>query len=172
MEHTGDEGMVDSGDEQMAYTGDELAAIVDLFGGLSPPELIEAVQELAYRRGEEPAEDEIYAAIEAATREYQLLRLRRYGAVRLVPGPTAFPELPEGAEDLPHMLDVERRSIAADAVADRARERLASDAEEAVETADSATARRLLDVSYDVESLGAGDVADIRDRLEPVAEGA
>jgi hypothetical protein len=154
----------------MAYSGDELAAIVDLFGGLAPSELIEAVQELSYRRGEELDEDAIYEWIETASREYQLLRLREDGDVTFVPGPTAFPTLPEGAEDLPHIMDVERRSIGPDAVAERARERLASDADAAVESADPETARRLLDVSYDVESLGAGDVADIRDRLESVAD--
>jgi hypothetical protein len=155
----------------MEYSGDELAAIVDLFGGLSPPDLIEAVQELAYRRGEDLSEDEVYEAIEAASREYQLLRLREDGGVRFVPGPTAFPTLPEGAEDLPHMMDVDRRSIAPERVANRARERLASDAETAVEEDEAAAARRLLDVSYDVESLGAGDVEDIRERLESVADG-
>ena len=45
-------------------TTDELAGVVELFGALRRPELEEALSELAYRRGEEPPEGLVDAAIE------------------------------------------------------------------------------------------------------------
>jgi hypothetical protein len=144
--------------------GDELAGVAALFGGLTREELHDALAELAFKRGEEFDADDADADVVAALREYYLVGVDRDGAGDrvLVPGPVAFPELPEGAADLPHILDVDVRDVDRDALADAVRRRLESD----LEDADGERARYLVDVTYDAEAWAPVDLADVRDRLD------
>jgi hypothetical protein len=146
------------------FTPDELAGIVDLFGALTREELGSACSELAYRRGEDPPED----AVEAALSEFALVRFDADGEddELLAPGPAAFPTLPEGAEDLPHILDVETRSVDRATVARAAEERLRTEAAQAVTAGDTERADELLDISYDIEAWGGVDLSGVRDRLD------
>jgi hypothetical protein len=159
------------------FSPDELAGIVDLFGALSREELRSACSELAYRRGEEPPED----AADAALSEFALVRFETDaeagGTVGdtadelLAPGPAAFPTLPEGAEDLPHILDVETRAVDRETVARAAETRLRTEAAQAVSAGDAERAAELLDVSYDIEAWGGLDLSGIRDRLDDADNG-
>ncbi len=149
----------------MEFDGDELAGIADLFGGLTRGELERACSELAYREGGDA--DAVEADVEAAERAYRLVAVETEGEKLLVPGPTAFPALPSGAEDLPHMLDAERREIPEAAALEAAEERLRADAARAVEAGDDERIVELLDATYDVEAWAAGaDLAGVRERLE------
>lgn len=160
----------------MDLTGDRIAGVVDLFGGLTRAELGEGLAELAYKRGEEydpgAFEDDIDDAIVA----YELVAVdpdRTDISVEealLVPGPVAFPELPEGARDLPHILDVDQRSIDRDTAAGSARESFEADAETAAERGDSERIETLLDVSYELEAWGNVDLSAARERLDDASE--
>jgi len=141
--------------------GDELAGVVDLFGGLTRAELGDAVNELAFKRGEEI--DGVEADVDDALRDYYLVAVERDGETVLAPGPAAFPSPPEYATDLPHILDVERREIPRDALADAVRERLEADAADA--DPGSERARSLVDATYDAEAWAPVDLGDIRAAL-------
>jgi len=154
----------------MDITGDELAGVADVFGGLTRAELDRAVEELAFKRGTEADADVVADTVESAIDAYRLVAVEADDAeatdeTLLVPGPAAFPSLPEGAEDLPHILDIEERTVDRDRVATAARTRLEADAERAVEAGDAGRAAALVDVSYDLETWGV-DVAAVRDRLD------
>ena len=145
------------------FTTDELAGVVDLFGALRWSELETALSELAYRRGGEPPAGLIDGALEA----FVLVAFKgETGEELLAPGPAAFPTLPEGAEDLPHILDVEERSVDRERVGRAAEERLRAAAARAVADGDADRAAELLDVSYDLESWAPIDLAGLRDRLD------
>ena len=145
------------------FTTDELAGVVDLFGALRWSELETAISELAYRRGGEPPAGLIDGALEA----FVLVAFEgETGEELLAPGPAAFPTLPEGAEDLPHILDVEERSVDRERVGRAAEERLRAAAARAVADGDADRAAELLDVSYDLESWAPIDLAGLRDRLD------
>lgn len=149
------------------FTPDELAGIVDIFGALTPGETERALSELAYRRGEEdPPENAIDDAIGA----FALVAFDEDGERLLVPGPAAFPELPEGSEDLPHILDVDDRSIDRDAIESATAERLRSETDRVVAADNRARATDLIEVSYDIEAWGGPDLSAVRDRLEGVAD--
>jgi hypothetical protein len=161
----------------MSPSGDELAGIVDLFGGLTREELRQAVAEAAFRAGEEVDASRLAAAIDAAVDEYRLVACDPDAATTpetaetpdedlLVAGPTAFPELPEAAEDLRIIMDVERRSVDRAAIADAVGRRFRAETSRAVETGDGESAATLLDVSYDVETWGPVDLSDARERLD------
>jgi len=157
---------------RLALSTDELAGVVDLFGGLARAELDEALEELAFRAGVEPPPDD---AVDAAVREYALVAYPR-GADGadgdeaadpwLVPGPAAFPTLPEGAADLPHILDIESRAVDREALGRAVEERFRGDVARAVANEDAALVERLLDVSYDLETWGPVDLGDLRERLD------
>ena len=149
------------------FTPDEVAGIADLFGALSRPDLETALSELAYRRGEAPPE----GAIDGALAAFALVGVDRDGDRVLAPGPTAFPELPDGAEDLPHILDADRRSPDRNPLVDAAVARFREDAVRAARREDAARAAELVDVSYDLEAWGARDLSGLRDRLDAVGEG-
>jgi len=145
------------------FTPDELAGVVDLFGALTRAELTEALSELAYRQGETVPDDAVDEAIDA----FALVTVERDDDEDLLaPGPSAFPTLPEGAEDLPHILDVEARSVDRSVVGRAAERRLRADAARAVANDEPARAAELLDVSYDLEAWGGVELDDIRDRLD------
>ncbi|MFQ3318475.1 MAG: hypothetical protein ACI8UR_000415 [Natronomonas sp.] len=146
------------------FTPDDLAGIVDLFGALTRGELAEALSELAYRQGADVPEDAIDDAIDA----FALVAFERGDESEelLAPGPAAFPTLPDGAEDLPHILDVESRGIDRAAVGRAAEERLRVEAAQAVAAGDTERADELLDVSYDLEAWGGVDLGSVRERLD------
>ncbi|WP_251344361.1 DUF7109 family protein [Haloplanus halophilus] len=151
-------------------TGDELAGVVDLFGALTRGELESALGELAFKRGEEVDADAVADAVDAAVENYYLVAVERDDRTLLAPGPTAFPALPEGAEDLPHILDVPEREVDRAALADAAERRLRADAARAAADGDADRIERLLDVSYDLETWGGADVGDVRTRLDDAME--
>jgi hypothetical protein len=154
----------------MDGTRDELAGVVDLFGGLTREELADALLELAFRRGQEVEEDAVDAEIEAAIEDYHLVPVERDEDTLLAPGPVAFPTMPDDAEDLPHILDVERRHLDREDLATAVRERLDAEAEElaaaddSTENADRAT--YLIDVTYDAEAWAPVDLEDVRTKLD------
>jgi hypothetical protein len=151
-------------------TDDELAGVVDLFGALRRPELAEAVSELAYRRGAEPPD--VDGAVEAALSAFVLVAVPADGDGELLAvGPTAFPTLPEGAEDLPHILDVEPRSIDRERVGRVAEERLRGEAARAVDAGDDDRAAALRDVTYDLEAWAPVALETLRGRLDDALDG-
>jgi len=151
-------------------TGDELAGVVDLFGALTRDELEGALGELAFKRGEDVDETAIDAAIDDAVAGYYLVPAERDGTTLLAPGPVAFPALPDGAEDLPHILDVPERDLNRAELAEAAERRLRADAAQAVDADDGDRIERLLDVSYDLETWGSTDVSGVRRRLDSALE--
>jgi hypothetical protein len=157
----------------MKLTHDELAGVVDLFGALSPVELVAAGEELAFKRGGDFEDENIDAALAA----YRLVAfdpdtvVERDGGERLLAaGPTAFPTLPDGAEDLPHILDIETRSPDRAALGGVVEERFRADAARAVAEDDRERIERLLDVSYDLETWAPVELDGVRDRLDAAVD--
>jgi len=154
----------------MEVTPDELAGIVDLFGAIDRPTLQQACVELAYKQGVDREPESFEDAIEAAIDGYELLEIEPDDATLVVPGPAAFPELPEGVTDLPHILDVESRTVADDRLARAAQERFRADAAGAIEAGDRERIEHLLDVSYELEVWAPVELADARRRLDDALE--
>lgn len=156
----------------MDATADELAGVVDLFGALTRAELGEALAELAFKRGEDYDTEAFEADIDDALRSYHLVAVPPAETAvdaeeaLLVVGPVAFPELPEGATDLPHILDADQRSVSRNAAATAARDRFRSDAADAVQQEDPDRVASLLDVSYELEAWGSVELDEMRDRLD------
>lgn len=98
-------------------------------------------------------------AIDAVDEDGQL------DAELLVVGPVAFPELPDGADDLTHILDISRRSIDRETVASAAASRFREDVERALRADDETARSRLVDVSYELEAWASLDLEEERDRL-------
>jgi hypothetical protein len=145
--------------------GDHLAGIADLFGGLTREEFDRALDELSFRRDED-----LDADVDEAVRDYYLVGVESAASDDneatevFAPGPVAFPEPPEGAEDLPHILgDVGRRDISREELATAVRNRLTTDADHAEPGSDRA--RYLVDVTYDAEAWAPVDLADVRAAL-------
>ncbi|PSP52511.1 hypothetical protein BRC74_06590, partial [Halobacteriales archaeon QH_7_68_42] len=86
----------------------------------------------------------------------------------LVAGPVAFPTLPEGAADLPHILDAPDRDIDRETAGEAAREQLRADALAAAKAGDADRASVLLDVCYDLEAWAPVDTDEFRERLDDV----
>ena len=167
----------------MSFDGDELAGTVDPFGALSRAELREAAREVAFRRGDDLDDAALAAAVDDAVAAYRLVVCPPEavpargvgdddgdGADLLAVGPTAFPEPPEGAEDLPHILGVDRRSVDRERLGRAVVERLRGQAARAVDRGEHERVRRLLDVSYDVEAWAPVDVSDVRERFDSALE--
>lgn len=152
----------------MDLTGDDLAGVIDLFGALTPAELDRAIEELAFKRGAAPPDP----PVEAALADYRLVELERSDDAPpiLAPGPTAFPTLPAGAEDLPHVLAVEPREIDRESLGAAAEERFRADAARAVLDGDSERIERLIDASYDLETWAPVDLGAVRDRLDAAVD--
>ncbi|SIQ89589.1 hypothetical protein SAMN05421858_0727 [Haladaptatus litoreus] len=153
----------------MDETKDELAGVVDLFGVLTRAELAEALAELAFKQGKEVNESAFESVIEDAVTDYYLVEATVEGSegagdaeTVLVPGPVAFPALPENGEDLPHIMDVPERPVNRERIGERVKDRLLSEAE----TADEERASHLLDVSYDLEAWAPVSTDEVRDRLD------
>jgi len=156
----------------MDVTGDELAGVVDLFGGLTREELGIGLAELAFKRGEEFEPDAFTDDIDGAVESYHLIELEptdleaAVGSPVLVAGPAAFPELPENADDLVHILDVDPREIDRETAGRRATERFRAEAARAVDADADTQAASLVDVSYELEAWAGVDLGDVRDRLD------
>lgn len=157
---------------------DELAGVVDLFGALTREELSTALGELAFKAGTDADDAAISAAIDAAVEEYSLVAFdpNRVGLddagvdadgseELFAVGPTAFPTLPDHAEDLPHILDVADRAVDRTVLAELVRERLADETDAAVADGDAARCEELLDVCYDLEAWAPVTADAIRERL-------
>lgn len=150
----------------MEYSSDELAGIVDLFGALPREGLERAIEELGFRAGSDVSDAAVESAIDEAIYSYALVEVTVEEETLLAPGPTAFPELPSGAEDLPHILDHERREVPRDSIETTVRRRLAG---AAAEMEDTERAAELIDITYDAEAWAGLDLEDVRTRLEAIA---
>ncbi|ELZ44666.1 hypothetical protein C463_06897 [Halorubrum californiense DSM 19288] len=166
---------------------DDLAGVVDLFGWLTRAELSRALSELAFKQRTEVDENAIDAAIDLAVAEYALVPApdgalsgdadatdggtdraaagTGEGGTALAVGPAAFPTLPEGAEDLPHILDVPDRGVDRETLADAVLAQLREEAVEAINAGDAERLETLADVTYDVEAWAPVDVDPIRTRI-------
>lgn len=154
----------------MEFTGDELAGVVDLFGGLTRTELSEALAELAYRQGESYDATAFTESIDDAIRTYHLVAvdadaLAAVEEVLLLAGPLAFPTLPTDARDLPHILDIESRSVSTEAVGPAVATMFREDARAAIEAGDTERIDTLLDASYELEPWAGVTLADVREEL-------
>jgi hypothetical protein len=157
----------------MDVTADEIAGVVDLFGGLTQAELARALSELAFRHGDETEPEAFETAIDEAVQSYHLVRLDATAMVddetvddpRFVPGPVAFPELPEDARDLPHILSISERSIDVEQASEAVAKRFRTDAQAALDAGDQSRIETLVDVSYELEAWGGLDLSTIRSEL-------
>lgn len=149
------------------FDPDELAGIVDTFGALDRAELERACSETAFRRGEEFDEAAVENAIDDAVASYALVEHDG----RLVAGPAAFPTLPGGAEDLPHILDAGQRDVDRPAVATSVAERFEADVDAAIEADDDERCAALLDRSYEIEAWGSVELDGERDSLDDAIGG-
>jgi hypothetical protein len=176
-DHSDDDGDAGEDDpERLDLSLDEVAGVADLFGGLTRTELAEALEELAFRRGVEPPPDD---RIDQVVRAYSLVEYPREDGEHddgeaadslLVPGPSAFPTLPDGAADLPHILDIDSRSVDRERLGRAVEERFRGDVARAVADEDETLVERLLDVSYDLETWGPVELGDLRERLDDARE--
>lgn len=157
---------------------DDLAGVVDLFDWLTREELSRAVSELAFKRRAEADTAAIDDAIDVAVAEYALVPAPSDAVATeeaadglgedanpLAVGPAAFPSLPEGAEDLPHILDVPDRDVDREALSEAALERLSADAVAAITGGDAERLEVLADVTYDIEAWAPVDAGPIRERI-------
>jgi len=186
---TGDGKPDGNADGSLDVDGDALAGVVDLFGALTRAELRRAFEELAFKRGTDPPDSGV---VDRAIERYALVAYDPgEGAPEngtagpesegidgsesegegelLVPGPSAFPSLPPGAEDLPHIMDVPPRPIDRDAVGRAVEERFRADVARALAEGDDELVGRLLDVSYDLDAWGL-DLSELRARLDDARE--
>ena len=159
----------------MSSTHDELAGVVDLFGALTHTECAAALGELAFKQGKDVDEAALDAEIDTAITAYALVEYEptdsshsEYTETLIAVGPTAFPSLPPNAEDLPHILDYERRSVDRERLATQVRKRLTAEASAAVEADETDRAAELLDVAYDIEMWVPVETGDIRAKLTTV----
>ena len=156
---------------------DDLAGVVDLFEWLTRAELSRALSELAFKQRTEADEAAVDAAIDLAVDEYALVPApdgalsgddvtgHTAESTALAVGPAAFPTLPEGAEDLPHILDVPDRGVDREALADAVLDRLRREAVTAIDEGDAERLETLADVTYDVEAWAPVDVGPVRTRI-------
>lgn len=165
----------------MEPSPDELAGIVDGFGGLTRTELRAAIEDLTARSGDVLDREAIENGIEAALADYYLVELDPTTALEdaidggsepvLIPGPAALPELPDGGEDLPYLVEIEPRTVDRGAAAESIASRLRSDAAAATAADDVDRARTLLDVCYEVEAWGPVALDETKADLADLSEG-
>lgn len=169
---------------------DELAGVADLFGALTRGELRTAFADLAARSGADFDPDELDAAIQDALDGYYLVSVGGQDGdgtgdgndgdgtgvasgsgdagdhELLASGPTALPRLPDGGEDLPHLVAVDRRSVDRETLGEVALVRLRGDAARAVNDGDEERIATLLDVCYDLEAWAPVETEGLRARLD------
>ena len=155
------------------FSPDELAGVLELFGALTESEFQRAVNEAAFRTGRDVEDDALAVRVDDATDSFHVVRVEPDAVPRVVPdldgddaayvpGPRAWPTEPEGAEDLPHILDVDVRDVNRDALAVRVRRQLRAGIEQAAAAGDADGLQELLDVTYDVETWADVDLDDTR----------
>lgn len=83
----------------------------------------------------------------------------------LAVGPTAFPTQPPHAEDLPHILDYERRPVDRERAADQLLDRLRREAAIAVDEGDRERIADLFDRCYDIELWADVETDALREAL-------
>jgi len=163
----------------MDVTADELAGLVDLFGALTREELQAAAAELAFKADGDFEPTAFADDVDDAIHSYHLLAVDAAAvddgsvdgdATWLVAGPLAFPDLPDGAGDLPHIMDVDQRTVDRAAVGRAAEERFRGEAATAAESGDAERVEDLLDVSYELEAWAPVDLAAARERLDAALE--
>ncbi|MEF8757531.1 MAG: hypothetical protein V5A33_04775 [Halobacteriales archaeon] len=149
---------------------DDVAGVLDLFGGLTREELDRALEELAFRAGDPDAVTEEYP-LDEPLEEFAVVEFEgEDGGTLFIPGPTAYPRLPEHAEDLPRILDVDQRSIDRVALGEATVERFRQEAAAAVDEGNEERVSELLDLTYDLEAWAPVDVEPLRDRLDAALE--
>lgn len=163
----------------MDSTPDELAGIVDLFGALTRSELHQAITDLSARTGDDFDPEILDNQIDAALHEYYLLCINSDQTEEspsaatesvLVSGPAALPTIPPHGEDLPHIMEIEDRTIPTETLRRAAEERLRKDAAQAVNDDDATRIRDLLDTCYDLEAWAGVNTTQIRERLTSVLD--
>jgi len=169
----GDHAPAGSSEGDAAYSPDELAYVLELFGALTASEFKRAVGEAAFRVGRDVDADALAARVNAAADSFHVVRVEPDAVDRVVPaldgdeaayapGPRAWPTEPDGAEDLPHILDIDARDVDRDALADRVRHQLRAAVERAAARGDADRLHDVVDVTYDVEAWADVDLADTR----------
>jgi hypothetical protein len=155
------------------YSPDELAYVLELFGALAESEFERAVRVAAFRVGRDVDADALAERVTAAADSFHVVRVAP-DAVPLVvpaldgdeaayvPGPRAWPTEPDGAEDLPHILDLDERAVDRDALATQVRKQLRSTVERAAARGDADRLHDVVDVTYDVEAWADADLQDTR----------
>lgn len=147
----------------------EIAGIADLFEGLTRDELKTAIQELSYRQDTEYTD--IEGHIDSAIAKLVLVPVEMDdGTCFLAPGPAAFPQIPEGGEDIPHILDIEPRDIPREKIGTAAEEHIRQQAAHAIATEDSERAAEILDRSYDITAFAPVDIDDIQTALLNISD--
>ena len=152
----------------MDPTLDELVGAVDLFGGLSREELVGGFQDIGARMGDDVDIKVLNLRIDEAIEKYYLVEVADRGL--LVAGPSALPELPEGGEDLPHLILVGEREINREELEKGVAERLGKEVEIAIFEKDRNQIESLLDVCYDLEMWAGVDIDGIRKKLERIID--
>lgn len=148
----------------MDLTPDELAGMIGLFGALDREESLDACREIVFRdTGETITKEQVEKWIESALDSYHLVETTADGEDILIPGPTSFPTVPEGAEDLPHILNIQVRQVERNQVA---REILEEIEQMAASDPTDERIQKLIGLTYDVESWADVDAAAVRSRLD------
>ena len=148
----------------MYPTLDELVGAVDLFGGLSREVLVGGFQYIGARMGDDVDIKVLNLRIDEAIEKYYLVEVADRGL--LVAGPSALPELPEGGEDLPHLILVGEREINREEVEKSVVKKIDKEIEIAISEKDRSRIESLLDVCYDFEIWAEVDAGGIRKKLE------
>lgn len=148
----------------MSLTPDTLAGIVELFGALTDAELCDACAEVDFRHeGETRPDEEYLQEIETALESNHLARIDESDTL-LIAGPAAFPRVPSGGDDLPHILPIEPRTVDRSSAAERIIAELQHELEENPEPARQES---IIDLCYDIESWAGIDTSHIREQLDP-----
>ncbi|WP_435361284.1 DUF7109 family protein [Haloarchaeobius sp. DFWS5] len=150
----------------MRVSEDELAGVVDLFGGLTRDELTQALTEVAYRAGDDIEEETVESAISGALASYHLVEYCDDDRTLIVAGPRAFPEQPDHAEDLPHIMGIDPRDVDRQSLGTLVRQRMGDEASAALAGANEDRMHELVDVSYDLEAWAPVDCTAVRSRID------
>ena len=148
----------------MELSLDEIAGIVDIFGGLTNGELNTAMEEIAFRRDDSPVSQSwLDQKIEQATEEGILVRQESHDPPLLCVGPVAFPVEPDGAEDLPYILDIPERTVDRESLANELLQNMEADISD---TMSSNQRTAYIELSYDIETWSGVDTSQLRDALD------
>lgn len=147
---------------------DEIAGILQLFGGLTRSELEQAMSEVAFRLDEStPPSSWLDDRLATAQTRGIIVRDESKDPALYVPGPAAFPTAPTGSEDLPHILDIDSRSIDREAIAAQLQDEITDEVDPS--TADERIST-LIDLSYDIETWAGVDAEALRSTLDSCRE--